>query len=77
MRKSAGHSKHSISLAGIAVFGEWGRGEVQWMGCPVSALLREEVTRCIGWEGWGAVGGTLPACREEAAWFTAAATARK
>ena len=26
MRKSAGHSKHSISLAGIAVFGEWGRG---------------------------------------------------
>lgn len=57
-RKSAPHSEHSVSLAGIAVFGEWGRGE--------SAADRVSRAGRVHRAGrLGAMGELLPAGRRQ------------
>lgn len=61
-RKEEFPEQHSVLLAVIVVFGEWGRGrKCGWVGDLCLSSGGQEVTQVHGREGWGAVGGPLPA----------------
>lgn len=78
-RKEAFPEQHAVILAVIVVFGEWGSGrKCGWLGDLCLSSGGQEVTQVHRREGWGAMGGPLPAGSGGwGPWFTATATARK